>query len=112
MCVFRVTSPKHLLNKILPHFYKYKLITQKQADYVLFKQIVMLIEQGKHLNKEGIQAIINIRASLNLCLSDLQKISFPKTIPVIRPSVPLPYKPHPEWLAGFIRGERCFFLLV
>ena len=55
MCVFRVTSPKHLLNKILPHFDKYKLITQKQADYVLFKQIVMLIEQGKHLNKEGIQ---------------------------------------------------------
>ena len=102
MCAFRITSPKQILNQIIPHFDKYNLITQKQADYLLFKQIVMLIEQGNHLNKEGLQEIVNIRASLNLGLSEVQKVNFPNTIPVIRPCIPLTEKPHPEWMAGFI----------
>ena len=55
MCAFKVTTLKQILNQIIPHFDKYNLITQKQADYILFKQIVILIEQGKHLNKEGLQ---------------------------------------------------------
>lgn len=110
MCAFKVTSIKQILNQIIPHFDKYKLITQKQADYLLFKQIVMLMEQGDHLKVEGIQAIINIRASLNLGLSEVQKLNFPNTIPVIRPCIPLTEKPHPEWMAGFITGEGCFFI--
>lgn len=69
MCAFKVSSPKQILNKIIPHFYKSNLITQKQADYLLFKQILMLIEKGEHLKVEGLQSIINIRASLNLGLS-------------------------------------------
>jgi hypothetical protein len=80
--------PKQILNKIIPHFDKYFLITQKQADYLLFKKIVMLMERGEHLKLEGLQAIINIRASLNLGLSEVLKAAFPKTIPVVRPLVP------------------------
>jgi hypothetical protein len=45
MCAFRVTSPKQILEKIIPHFDNYKLITQKQADYFLFKEIVDLIKK-------------------------------------------------------------------
>lgn len=88
MCAFRVSSPKQILNKIIPHFDKYFLITQKQADYLLFKKIVMLMERGEHLKLEGLQAIINIRASLNLGLSEVLKAAFPKIIPVVRPLVP------------------------
>lgn len=110
MCAFRVTSPKQILNIIIPHFDKYNLITQKQADYLLFKQIVMLIEQGNHLNNEGIQEIVNIRASLNLGLSEVQKLNFPNTIPATRPSISLSNIPHPEWMAGFISGDGCFFI--
>jgi hypothetical protein len=46
MCAFRVSSPKQILNKIIPHFDKYFLITEKQADYLLFKKILMLMVQG------------------------------------------------------------------
>ena len=112
MCAFRVTSPKQILNQIIPHFDKYNLITQKQADYLLFKQIVMLIEQGNHLNKEGLQEIVNIRASLNLGLSEIQKKSFPNTIPVIRPCISVTGVPHPDWMAGFISGEGCFYINI
>jgi hypothetical protein len=66
MCAFRVTSPKQILDKIIPHFDKYILITKKQADYILFKEIIMLIIKGEHIKEVGLQSIINIRASLNL----------------------------------------------
>lgn len=110
MCAFRVSSPTQILDKIMPHFNKYNLITQKQADYLLFKKIVLLIAQGEHLKVEGLQAIINIRASLNLGLSEGLKAAFPNTIPVVRPIIPLAEIPHPEWMAGFITGEGCFFI--
>ena len=38
MCAFRVSSPKHILEHILPHFEKYPLIPQKRADYILLKK--------------------------------------------------------------------------
>jgi len=112
MCAFRVTSSKQILNKIIPHFDKYNLITQKQADYLLFKKIVNLIEQGEHLKGEGIQLIINVRASLNLGLSEVLKVAFPNTIPVVRPYISSSEIPHPEWMAGFITGEGCFFIKI
>lgn len=68
------------------------------------------MEQGKHLNEEGIQSIINIRSSLNLGLSEVQIENFPNTVPVIRPSVLLTNIPHPQWMAGFITAEGCFFI--
>ena len=48
----------------------------------------MLMEQGEHLKVEGLQAIINIRASLNLGLSKILKEAFPNTIPVVLPWIP------------------------
>jgi hypothetical protein len=45
----------------------------------------MLIIQGEHLKELGLQSIINIRASLNLGLSEVLKTAFPNTIPIIRP---------------------------
>jgi hypothetical protein len=54
--------------------------------------ILILIVQGEHLKVEGLQAIINNRASLNLGLSEVLKAAFPKTIPVCRPLVELSSK--------------------
>jgi hypothetical protein len=48
MCAFRVSSPKQILEHILPHFDKYPLISKKRADYVLFKRIVELILNKEH----------------------------------------------------------------
>ena len=96
MCVFKVNSLEQILTKILPHFDKYPLITQKFADYILFKEIIVIMSQKKHLIKQGLQALINIRASLNLGLSESLKIAFPNTIPVSRPYQSLQEIPNPE----------------
>ena len=41
---------------------KLQLINKKQADYLLFKEIIMLSIQGEHLKEVGLKSIIiNIR---------------------------------------------------
>jgi len=60
MCTFRVSSLKELSEKNLPHFDKYNLITKKLADYLLFKQIVTMMNQALHLTEDSIQVIMNI----------------------------------------------------
>jgi hypothetical protein len=62
--VYKVSSLKDL-TVIINHFDRYPLITQKLADYLLFKRIVNIKKSGGHLTLEGLQEIINIRASIN-----------------------------------------------
>ena len=51
------------LKVIIPHFIKYPLITQKHVDFLLFKQVVELMNRKEHQTKEGLGKIVNIRAS-------------------------------------------------
>jgi len=82
--------------KIISHFDNYPLITQKKADFELFKRIIHKMVIGEHLSFRGLQEIVNIRASLNLGLSDLLKTNFPNTVPVTRPLIEKITIPHPE----------------
>jgi hypothetical protein len=67
---FRVNSLKDLTNIIIPHFSKYSLLGKKAADFYLFKQVTELMKNKAHLTTEGLQKIINIKANMNLCLSE------------------------------------------
>jgi hypothetical protein len=106
---FIVRSLDHIL-KIIDHFSNYPLITQKKADFILFKQIIDKIVKGEHLSAKGLEEIVNIKASLNLGLSDSFKTIFPKTVPVTRPLIENITITHPEWMAGFVSGEGCFLV--
>ena len=108
---FRVESVKDL-KVIIHHFYKYPLITQKFADYKLFKEALKLIEQKEHLTEEGLCKIIAIKGSMNLGLSEELKAAFPGIIPVERPSVYDILIRDPNWLAGFTSGEGSFKVKV
>jgi hypothetical protein len=66
-------------------FDKYSLISRKRGDYLLFKQILSIIKLKEHLTLQGIQKIINIRATLNFGLSKELQLMFPETVPVPRP---------------------------
>lgn len=61
-----ISSRKLITDVILPHFDKYPLITNKKADYELFKHVIEKMNNKEHLTPEGLQGIINLRASLNL----------------------------------------------
>lgn len=104
---YQVGAIKYLA-VILNYFDKYPLITNKWADYLLFKQAVELIMRKEHLTTEGYKQLIAIKASLNKGLSDKQIKSFPDVVPVERPLIKNIFIPDPFWLAGFVNAEGCF----
>lgn len=108
---FRVSGLKNL-SVIINHFDKYPLITQKLADYLLFKQAVKLVHEKVHLTKEGLLKVVSLKASLNLGLSEQLKESFPNVIPVIRPLVKFTGVKDLNWLRGFVEAEGCFLAVV
>ena len=108
--VYSVQSYKDIVNVILPHFDKYPLITQKKADYLLFKQAVNLLNFKAISDIEMVRQIISIRASMNWGLSDTLKTEFISVVPVSRPTVNFEGILHPNWLIGFVDGEGCFYV--
>ena len=95
---------------VLAHFDKYPLLTQKGADYQLFKQAFDLISKKEHLIKEGFHKIIAIKASMNKGIPDVLKAAFPNITPVQRLEVVDQVIKDPKWLAGFVLAEGCFFV--
>lgn len=97
------------LNKLIIHLEKYPLLTQKAADFLLFKPAVELVNNKDHLTVEGLNQIINIKASMNLGLSDTLKSEFPGYTAVERPVINndnIILNPH--WISGFVSGEGNF----
>jgi len=85
--VFYVNSLKDLIEVIIPFFDKYPLITQKQGDYILFKQAIELMKNKEHLTVEGLTKIVSIKASMNKGLSKKLVTEFSDITPVLRPQV-------------------------
>jgi hypothetical protein len=62
---FRVSTMKDLTNVIIPHFTNYPLLTKKYFDYMFFTEIVRLMSEKEHSTLQGIQKIVNNKASMN-----------------------------------------------
>lgn len=110
---YRVTSIKDL-EVIVEHFSveNYPLITQKRADFELFKQVLEIVNNKEHLTEEGLKKIVNIKVSMNKGLSDELRAVFPNVKPVSRPVVVYQTIKDPNWLAGFVSGEGSFLISI
>lgn len=83
---YRVASFKELA--IIEEFLdKFTLITQKQADFILFKQAMKLIKNKAHLTSKGLKEIVNIRAAMNKGLSDTLIKEFSDHVAKVRPLI-------------------------
>ncbi|RMZ69660.1 hypothetical protein GMOD_00010331 [Pyrenophora seminiperda CCB06] len=69
---------------VLKHFDKYPLITNKLYDYLLWRQVLMIIDRKEHLTEQGLRRIVAIKAAMNLGLSDKLKEAFLDIVPVKR----------------------------
>ena len=111
---FELSSLKDL-EILIKHFDRYPLITEKQADYILWKQAFEIVQQREHLIIEGLREIVAKKATMNTAnLSEKLKIAFPNLIPVHRP-VPLSVinkQIKPYWISGFISGEGSFMVKI
>ncbi len=109
---WKVSDINLINNVIIPHFRKYYLLTKKRADFGLFANIVDIILRKQHLTPKGLQDIVNLKASLNLGLSDNLKAYFPNTTAIPRPIFSISGIPDPNWLLGFAEGEACFYVSI
>ena len=53
------------LNKAITFFDEFPLQTKKQNDFLLFKEVILLMKQQKHLNHEGIREIALLSSKMN-----------------------------------------------
>lgn len=107
---YAVQSLRDITNIIIPHFDKYPLITNKKADYLLFKQGINLLNLKAHFGLDGLREILSIKAAMNTeNLSDMLKSHFPNIIPIKRPEVSFECIPNPYWFTGFVDAEGNFF---
>ena len=86
MVNYVIASNKELTSLII-NLEKYPLLSQKAADFILFKEVIILMKNKYHLSNEGLNQIINIKASINLGLSEFLKSEFLNFSPVERPII-------------------------
>jgi hypothetical protein len=110
--LYQVRNLDEITETIIPHFEKYPLITKKQSDFLLFKEIIKLMDKGEHLTIDGLIKIVNLKASLNKGLSNELKTFFPETIAITRPKINLSMTIDYNWIAGFFTGEGYFSVSI
>lgn len=108
---FRVSLTKDL-QVVISHFEQFPLITQKQADYELWRSAYNIIQNKGHLTEKGLYQILALKARLNKGFTPVLKTVFPHIIPVERPLVTDQIIKDCNWLAGFVSGEGCFYVRV
>ena len=63
---YEVTNISSLYESIIPFFEKFGFISvKKQKNFKIFREIVQLMKNGEHLNKEGFEKIVLLREKLN-----------------------------------------------
>ena len=63
-CVYYIRQFQDI-SILIDHFDKYPLITQKFADYLLFKFAFEIIKKREHLTLEGLHKLLAIRDAMN-----------------------------------------------
>jgi hypothetical protein len=59
-------STHELLELIVPHFEKFPLRGNKARSFDAFSRVCRMIEQGDHLERSGLEAIVRIAYEMNL----------------------------------------------
>ena len=62
---FEVRSIDDLTAKVLHHFERYPLLSEKKADFEKFADICRMMKAKKHLTKEGLHSILKLAGEVN-----------------------------------------------
>jgi hypothetical protein len=62
---YEVRSIPDLVEKVLPHFRSYPLLSSKQGDVERFDRICCLVHQRAHLQIEGLTEIVRLAMEMN-----------------------------------------------
>ena len=62
---YEVRSLNDLIYKIIPHFEKYPLLSEKRNDFNHFKSVCLLMQKSLHKEKNGLRKILNHAFQMN-----------------------------------------------
>jgi len=62
--VFVVRNRRDLLEKVVPFFERYLLLSEKREDFDKFVQILKLMDRGAHLTKDGLGELVKLAFSM------------------------------------------------
>lgn len=63
---YEVNNHSSITNNVIPFFNRFVFLSaRKKRDFSKFKKIAKLIDDKKHLEREGIQEILKIRSEMN-----------------------------------------------
>ncbi len=62
---FEVRNVRDLVEKVLPHFRTYPLMSSKQIDFERFSRICQSVSVDRHLDLEGFQEIVRFAMEMN-----------------------------------------------
>ena len=63
--VYVVRNREDLLDRIIPFFERYPLLSGKNSSFLLFKQVVNLLNKGEHSTLAGARKILNLAYQMN-----------------------------------------------
>ena len=62
--VYVVRNQQDLIEKVVPFFRKYTIVSPKQIDFEKFANVVEMVGRKEHLSKEGLSKILDIAFSM------------------------------------------------
>ncbi len=62
---YEVRSVRDLVEKVIPHFEKYPLLSSKRKDFEKFALVCKKMSRGEHLTEQGFQEIIELVFTIN-----------------------------------------------
>lgn len=117
-----VRSQDDITNVIIPHFDNYPLRGHKLSSYLIFKEVVLMMNNGKHLSPEGFLQILELcyftnyttRRTLDTKNAILDKISnkfgFVQFEPIIESNLSKPNSNpiNNDYMVGLVDGDGSF----
>jgi LAGLIDADG endonuclease len=62
---YEVRRIDDLIEKVIPHFERYPLLSSKQKDFDRFARVCRLVQQGVHLTASGLREIVGLALEMN-----------------------------------------------
>jgi len=63
---YEVNNLTAIRSSVIPFFDRFRFLSaKKQRDFAKFKELVGLLEEGRHLSRDGIEEVMRVRSDMN-----------------------------------------------
>jgi len=71
---FEINSQRDVIGGLIPFFEKHPLQSQKQKNFMIFREIVLMVKRKEHKDPEGFKQILRLKSQMNLGARRMRQI--------------------------------------